>query len=281
MSVKKPVFLNGDRILDFSGRCLVMAVINCNEDSFYEESRALLTRALEKALKAEEDGADIIDFGSESTRPGACYIDENEEMRRLIPAIELFRKHSTLPVSVDTRKASVAKAALDCGADIINDISAMEDDPLMAGLCAEYGTPVILTHKKGKPSDMRQPVYFNVVSEVKSYLFDRVKQAERAGIHSEKIFIDPGFGFGKSCIDNLTLLSHLAEIAKTDYPLVAALSRKSFIGEITGRDVKGRLAGSLAANTFAVMNGADIIRVHDVNESVDLVKILNSVRSRG
>jgi dihydropteroate synthase len=276
----KPLFieLSGGRQLDFSGPCLVMAIVNCNGDSFYAPSRASAEQAAEMALKAAEDGASIIDFGGESTRPGAEYVDEEEELRRVIPVIEFFRRSSSLPVSVDTRKAAVATAALDAGADIINDISALEDDPLMLSLCAERGAPVILMHKKGVPADMQNaPSYGDVVAETDAYLRSRTEAAVRGGIPKDRIILDPGIGFGKRLEDNLALVNRLAEIGGNDYPVLMALSRKSFIGEITGREACGRLAGTIAANAAAVMRGADIIRVHDVKEGVDLVKMLFAI----
>jgi dihydropteroate synthase len=255
-----------------------MAVVNCNDDSFYAPSRASGECAARKALEAEENGAAAIDFGGESTRPGAAYISEEEETRRLIPVIEAFRRRSSLPVSVDTRKAAVARAALDSGADIINDISALEDDETMASLCAERGAAVVLMHKQGTPRTMQNsPRYSDPVPEVAAYLRGRVRQAEEAGIRPEKIILDPGIGFGKRTEDNLELLGRLAEICGKDYPVLVGVSRKTLIGDITGRDAAGRLAGTLAANAAAVMNGADIIRIHDVREGADLVKVLYAV----
>jgi dihydropteroate synthase len=269
-------------VLDFSGPALVMAVVNCNGDSFYAPSRAMGEDAVKKALEAEENGAAIIDFGAESTRPGAAYIGGDEEMSRLIPVIRAFRRRSSLPVSIDTRKAGVARAALDSGADIINDVSALEDDGAMAALCAERGAAVVLMHKKGTPQTMQNaPPYGDPVAEVAAYLRDRVKLAGEAGIRLENIILDPGIGFGKRTGDNLELLRRLAEICGKDYPLLVGLSRKTFIGDITGRDAAGRLAGTIAANAAAVMNGADIIRVHDVREGADLVKVLHAIMGTG
>ncbi|WP_245535019.1 dihydropteroate synthase [Leadbettera azotonutricia] len=270
--------LPGGSGLDFSGPCLVMAIINCNDDSFYAPSRAMDERAVENALRAEEAGAAIIDFGGESTRPGSAYIGEEEELRRVIPVVKTFRKQSRLPVSVDTRKAAVARAALDAGADIINDISALEDDPLMLPLCAERGAAVVLMHKKGQPPDMQaSPWYVDVVGEVAGYLERAARRALEGGVRGDRIILDPGIGFGKRKDDNLALINRLAEIRVNDYPILMALSRKTFIGEITGKDAEGRLAGTLAANAAAIMRGADIIRVHDAGEHADLVKALYAI----
>jgi dihydropteroate synthase len=255
-----------------------MAVINCNEDSFYAPSRASGEEAAEKALASEKEGAAIVDFGAESSRPGAIYISEDEELKRLIPVISAFRKRSSLPVSVDTRKAAVASAAIDAGADIINDISALADDPKMAKICAEKGAAVALMHKKGEPLTMQEnPFYSNVAEEISAFFDDSIKRAFSAGISPEKIILDPGIGFGKGHKDNLQIIRLLAEICGKDYPILVGLSRKSFIGEITGRSAEDRLAGTLAANAAAILAGADIIRVHDVREHVDLVKVLFSI----
>jgi len=266
-------------LLNFSGPALVMAIINCNEDSFYAPSRALGEEAVEKALAAEKEGAAIVDFGAESSRPGSFYINEEEELKRLIPVISAFRKRSSLSVSVDTRKAAVARAAIDAGADMINDISALsDDDPKMAKICAEKGAAVVLIHKKGEPLTMQEaPFYLNIAEEISAFFDDSIKRALSGGISSEKIILDPGIGFGKGLKDNLKIIRLLAEICGKDYPILVGLSRKSFIGEITGRKTEDRFAGTLAANAAAILAGADIIRVHDVKEHVDLAKVLFSI----
>ena len=292
MTGKPPVVLKSGKVLDFSGPALVMAIVNCNDDSFYAPSRALFDKAVEKALAAEEDGASIIDFGAESSRPGSSYIAEEEELRRLVPVIAAFRKQSSLPVSVDTRKAAVARAVLDAGADIINDISALTDDPLMAAVCAEYNAAVVLMHKKGVPLTMQDMLrYEDLPGELSSYLKAASARAIEAGISRGRIILDPGIGFGKSVNDNLEILRRLAEICGKDYPVMVGLSRKSFIGEIIGReacqvakdaaqqDAARGLAGTLAFNGVAITGGADIIRVHDVKEHVDLAKVLFALRS--
>jgi dihydropteroate synthase len=273
-----------------------MAVVNCNEDSFYAPSRALREKAVEMALRAEKDGASIIDFGGESSRPFSKGISAEEELDRLIPVIEGFRARSALPVSADTRKAAVARAALDSGADIINDISALTADPEMAALCAARGAAVVLMHMKGVPLDMQaglQPqaglrgqasAYDDLVLELGTYLAAAAGRAAAAGIPAGKIILDPGIGFGKSVSDNLEIIRRLAEICGKDYPIMVGLSRKSFIGEITGRSQNERLPGTLAANGAAIMNGAGIIRVHDVKEHADLAKMLfaiNGLQGRG
>jgi dihydropteroate synthase len=257
---------------------LVMAIVNCNDDSFYAPSRAQAEMAVEKALKAADDGASIIDFGAESSRPGAEYIGCQEELDRLMPVITCFRCCSQVTVSVDTRKAAVAQAALDAGAAIINDISALEDDPKMAAVCAAAHAQVILMHKQGVPRTMQKaPHYGDSTVEVRGYLLDAAARALRAGIAHDNIILDPGIGFGKSALDNLDLLHNLATICALGYPVLVGLSRKSFIGEVTGRPVPERLAGTIAANAAALYAGARIIRVHDVPEAVDLVRMMYAI----
>ena len=265
--------------LNFSGPALVMAVVNCNDDSFYSPSRALADKALEMALAAEEEGAAIIDFGGESSRPGSLYVSDEAEQERVIPVIRAFRKKSSLPVSVDTRKVLVARSALDAGADIINDISGLADDPKMATLCAERSAAVVLMHKKGVPLTMQNsPTYENLIEELKTWFESAAVRAMAAGVSAGKIVLDPGIGFGKNLNDNLEILRRLAEVCGKDYPIMVGLSRKSFLGELTGRPAEERLAGTLAVNAAALMGGAHIIRVHDVKEHTDLVKILYALR---
>jgi dihydropteroate synthase len=278
----KKISLPSGAQLDFSGPALVMAVINCTEDSFYEGSHnSSAEEAIDRALRAEEDGATIIDFGAESTRPGARYINAEEELRRLIPVIEGFRKKSKLPVSVDTRKIEVARSVLNAGADIINDISALEDSPEIAPLCAEKQAALILMHKKGVPDTMQEAPYYDyVVAEVCDYLGAAAKRALNAGVEAQRIILDPGIGFGKRTEDNLDLIAHFDAIAALGYYSLMALSRKSFIGDITGEPVSDRLAGTIASNAWALGKGANIIRVHDVREARDLVQLYHAFSSR-
>jgi dihydropteroate synthase len=274
MSVYNGIMLPSGAVLDFS-RPLVMSIVNCTPDSFYQPSRALWPEeAAEKALAAEAEGADIIDFGGESTRPGAEYVDQAEEIRRLIPALKLFRRQSALPVSVDTRKAAAARLALDEGADIINDVSTLAFDPAMIPLCAERKAAVVIMHHTA----ISKP-YAEGAAEVRDILLAAAEKAQEGGVPREKIILDPGFGFNKSTADALLLLAHLATIGGEVYPLLVGLSRKRFIGELTGRDAEGRLAGTVAANTAALLNGADIIRVHDTSAAADAVRIIAALRS--
>jgi dihydropteroate synthase len=239
-------------------------------------------KGVERALEMEADGADIIDIGGESSRPGSSYVDEAEELRRVIPLIKGIRKRSAVTISVDTRKAAVMREAIDAGADICNDISALEDDPSLASLVRDSLIPVILMHKQGIPETMQaDPKYRDAVAEVKDYLFARAHLAEGIGIKRDKIILDPGIGFGKRYEDNRSLIAGLSSIAAGEYPVVAALSRKTCIGTMTGSDTRDRLAGTIAANMVAVQNGARIVRVHDVREHRDMLSVLQEMKVSG
>jgi dihydropteroate synthase len=281
MRTPQVLALPSGALLDLTGAPQVMAVVNCTDDSFYAPSRAQAEAAVERALQAVVDGASLVDFGGESSRPGAAYVDAAEEMERIVPVVAAFRRRSAAAISVDTRKAAVARAALDSGADIINDISALGDDPDLASLCAERGAPVVLMHKQGVPATMQAaPVYGDVLAEVASFLTAAADNAIRAGIPAERIILDPGIGFGKRLEDNLDLIARLEEIVALGYPVLVGLSRKSFIGMVTGRDAGERLPGTLAANAAAILGGAKIIRVHDVRPNVDAVKVLYALEQR-
>ena len=266
------------RVLDLAGAAVVMGIINATPDSFYEGSRRqALDDAVDGAAGMIEAGAGILDVGGESTRPGAAYVGLDEELERVVPVVEALRRRWDIPVSVDTRKAGVAKAAVLAGADIVNDISALVDDPDMASYCATAGLPLILMHKKGIPSTMQnQPYYDDCLLEVRAFLLEAVDRATAAGIRRELIILDPGIGFGKRFEDNITLLSRLDELAACGYPVLVGLSRKAFIGVITGRPADGRLAGSLGAACAARIKGACIFRVHDVAETRDALAALDA-----
>lgn len=252
----------------------VMGIVNATPDSFWEKSRC----GAEQALKMIGEGADIIDIGGESTRPGSSYVSAEEEISRIVPVIEEIRKKSDIAISVDTRKLTVMKAAYEAGADILNDVSALEDDPALAEFCAEKKLPVILMHKRGIPSEMQKnTVYDNVFEDVNQYLMERAAFAEKSGIESEKIILDPGIGFGKSLKENLQLIKNAGKLGDGKYKVLMALSRKSCIGEMTGKETEGRLAGTLAASLLSVLKGAEILRVHDVSETVDTLKVLKYI----
>jgi dihydropteroate synthase len=254
-----------------------MGVVNITPDSFSDGGRFLEPHAaVHHARKLADDGADLIDIGGESTRPGAAPVSEAEELRRIIPVLE---KLSDLPISVDTRRPAVMKAALAAGASMINDVQALQApgalEAVRGSQCA-----VCLMHMKGEPATMqREPHYDDVVAEVKSFLAARLRAAEGAGIARERLVADPGFGFGKTAEHNLTLLARLAEFREIGVPLAAGLSRKSTIGKVTGRPTEERLAGSLAMALLALQRGATILRVHDVRETRDVVAVWEAIRT--
>ncbi len=257
-----------DRWVRERGRVLLMGVINVTPDSFFPASRALSPRlAVECAQRMVEDGADILDIGGESTRPGAAPVSVDEELERVLPVIERIHSECDVALSVDTTKAQVAREALARGASIVNDTSALQADPDMAPLVAERSAYVILMHMQGTPSTMQQaPHYDDVTTEVLAALEARVQAAARCGIPRERVFIDPGIGFGKRLEHNLALLRNTDRFAATGLPVVVGVSRKSFLGELLGLPASERLEGTLAAEAVAVALGADILRVHDVKE---------------
>lgn len=262
-------------------RTLVMGVVNVTPDSFSDGGELLDPDSAVKKAFDMADHADWIDVGGESTRPGAEPVDAAEELRRVLPVVERLAMKG-VAVSVDTTKSVVARAALDAGAEIINDVSALEADPKMAGVCAEYGCPVILMHMRGTPQTMQEDVeYEDLTGEVFSYLHSRVEYAVAEGIDREKIIIDPGLGFGKSAEGNIELLRNLAEFRSLGRPILVGPSRKSFIGKIIGEsDPKGtsRLYGTLAACSVAVTRGAHIIRVHDVKEARAVADVTDALK---
>ncbi len=252
-------------------RPLIMGVVNVTPDSFSDGGRLADARAaVAHARRLREEGADLIDVGGESSRPGAAPVPEDEEARRVLPVVEAL---SDLPVSVDTRRASVMRAALGAGASMINDIDALtQPGSLEAVAASDCG--VCLMHKKGDPATMQEdPSYADVVGEVREYLAARIAACELAGVARERIVADPGFGFGKTAAHNLALLRRLPELAGIGVPLLAGWSRKSTLGRLTGRDVDERLAGSLAAALLALVGGARILRVHDVKETRDVILV--------
>jgi len=256
-----------------------MGILNVTQDSFSDGGRYFHPdRALARALEMVEEGADIIDIGGESTRPGAESIDETEEMNRVIPVIEKLSQEVTTPISIDTTKASVAEAAIQSGAQMVNDISALRFDPDMASIVSRYGVAVVLMHMKGSPKSMQKnPVYVNLMCEISNFLEKRISVALDAGISREKIIIDPGIGFGKTWQDNFVILNHLEKLQTLSYPLLMGVSRKSFIGWLLDISEEERLLGTAAAVTASVLKGTHIVRVHDVKEMVQVVKIADRI----
>lgn len=249
-------------------RVLVMGILNVTADSFYDGSRRLDPGvAVEAGLSMIEDGADLLDIGGESSRPGAQSVPPQQELARILPVLEGLRDRTDVPISVDTTKASVAAAALRAGADIINDISALRFDPGMAHTISASDANVILMHMQGTPRTMQdQPHYVDVVKEVAGFLVGRAEYARSAGIPVRRIILDPGIGFGKTLEHNLSLLRELPKLVSSGYPVMVGVSRKSFLGQILALHAAERLEGTIAANTAAILGGASIIRVHDVKE---------------
>ena len=258
-----------------------MGVLNVTPDSFSDGGEFFDSdRAVEHGVQMAADGAAIIDVGGESTRPGSGSISTDEQIGRVAPVIETLCKRIDIPISIDTYNSDVAKAALEAGAGMINDITALSDER-MAALAARNDVPVILMHMQGTPATMQvEPKYEDVVNEVRAFLLNRAGQAEQAGIPKDRIFIDPGIGFGKTLEHNLRLLANIEKFVATDYRVLVGISRKSFIGRITGREKPvERLFGTAATVALCALAGVSIIRVHDVAEMFDVVRVTNAVRS--
>ena len=242
-----------------------MGILNVTPDSFSDGGRYLqLKKAVAHLLQMERDGADLIDIGGESTRPGARPVSAEEEMRRVIPVLEHVRKKIHVPLSIDTSKSTVAEAALKAGAALVNDVTAL-GDPAMGKVVARWGAPIILMHARGNPRTMRRRArYKNLIAEVVAELKQAVQKALRAGISRDCILVDPGLGFAKKPHHNFELLKHLSEIKKLGYPVVIGPSKKSFLGTVSEEPSSGRIFGTAAVVALSVFLGADIIRVHDV-----------------
>jgi dihydropteroate synthase len=266
--------------LDFTRRTLIMGIVNVTPDSFYDGGRRFdVGQAVAHGLALAASGADIIDIGGESSRPGADPVSAGDELARVIPVIENLRKQSAVPISIDTYKAQVASAALDAGADIVNDISALRFDSAMTSVIAQEKVPVILMHMRGTPRTMQaEPRYQDVVREVRDFLAAQLYEAMDAGVAPQAIVIDPGIGFGKNLEHNLQLLRGLPALAALGQPVLVGVSRKAFIGKILNLEPDQRLEGSLAAAVAAVLAGANILRVHDVAESAKVACIADAIR---
>ena len=267
--------------IDITSHTVVMGIVNVTPDSFYDGGKRFdSARAAADGFEMIESGAEILDIGGESTRPGAHPVPLDEELRRVLPVILELRKRSDVPISIDTYKEAVARAALDSGADIVNDISALRFDPAMAALVACEGVPLILMHMQGVPRTMqREPRYQNVVREVRDFLAERVRAANQAGIAQEQIIVDPGMGFGKTLAHNLALLKNLRSLNSLGQPLLIGVSRKAFIGKIlNAAGPEERLEGSLAAAVAAALSGANLLRVHDVSETVRALRVADAIR---
>jgi dihydropteroate synthase len=260
----------------------LMGVVNVTPDSFSDGGRYLdPRRAVDHGRELIGDGADVLDIGGESTRPGAAAVGEAEELGRVVPVIEGLAP-APAPISIDTSKLEVAEAALDAGASIVNDVTALRAEPGIAALCADRGAELILMHMLGTPRTMqRDPVYDDVVDDVKSFLDERLRFAIGEGVAEERIWLDPGIGFGKTVEHNLELLRRLGELTELGRPVVVGTSRKSFIGKLSGAEVDERLGGTIASCALAFANGARMLRVHDVREVREGMRVAGAILAAG
>jgi dihydropteroate synthase len=275
----------GSRTLLLGKRTLVMGILNVTPDSFSDGGAYLDSEAaVARALQLERDGADILDVGGESTRPGATSVPAEEEIRRILPVVEILRGKLRIPMSVDTQKAEVAEAVLDAGAEILNDISALRMDPRLAKVAARAHAPMILMHMRGTPRTMqRGPFARDVIRDVTAGLREAVARARHAGIEKSRILLDPGIGFGKKHEQNFEILARLPEFARLGFPLVVGTSRKAFLGRALARPgepdlpPEERLLGTAATVTAAILGGAHIVRVHDVAEITRVVRVADAI----
>ena len=268
-----------DWLLSKKKQSLIMGILNVTPDSFSDGGKYLeKNTAINHALEMMDQGADIIDIGGESTRPFSDPVSLKEEISRVVPVIEGIRKESDVCISIDTTKSQVATAALNSGASIINDVSAMEVDPLMVDVALKFDCPLIIMHMKGTPKNMQDdPQYESLISDIKDYLLDRIDFIISKGINPKKIVIDPGIGFGKTVENNFEIINNLKHFTSMDFPVLLGASRKSFIGISLNLPEKDRLEGSLAANIIGLQNGAKIFRVHDVAETNKALIIANKI----
>jgi len=269
----------GDRVLPTSRRCLVMGVVNVTPDSFSDGGRFLApAAATAHGLALVAEGADLLDVGGESTRPGATEVPEAVELDRVLPVVAELAAKAGVPVSIDTRKAAVAAAALDAGAAMVNDVSAGRHDPELLGVAAEAKVPLVLMHMLGVPATMQDdPRYDDVVAEVEAFLAERCQAAEAAGVDHEALVVDPGIGFGKRDRDNYALLDQLARLTRLGHPVMVGTSRKGFIGRALEAPADQRVEGTAATVVWAVERGARIVRVHDVAPMVRAVRMTEAM----
>ena len=268
-----------DWLLSKKKQSLIMGILNVTPDSFSDGGKYLeKNTAINHALEMIDQGADIIDIGGESTRPFSDPVSLKEEISRVVPVIEGIRKESDICISIDTTKSQVATAALNSGASVINDVSAMEVDPLMVDVALKFDCPLIIMHMKGTPKNMQDdPQYESLISDIKDYLLDRTDFIISKGINPKKIVIDPGIGFGKTVENNFEIINNLKHFTSMDFPVLLGASRKSFIGISLNLPEEDRLEGSLAANIIGFQNGAKIFRVHDVAETNKALIIANKI----
>lgn len=276
-------FRTRGKTFELGQRTWLVGVVNVTPDSFFDGGLYFEpARAIDRALALAAEGADIIDIGGESSRPGSNPIPAKEEKKRILPVVEVLKQKNSVLISVDTTKAEVAEAALAAGADIINDISAGRFDPRMLPIAARSGAAVILMHMKGTPRTMQiAPHYDDVLGEVKAFLSERLEAAESCGLPRESILLDPGIGFGKQIDHNLILLNNLGALAELGRPLVVGISRKSFLGKILKVEAQDRLEGTIAAAVVSILRGASLLRVHDIQAVKQAVAVAEAIMSQG
>jgi dihydropteroate synthase len=270
-----------DRELPLTGRCLVMGIVNVTPDSFSDGGQFVQTdAAIAQGLELVRQGADLLDIGGESTRPGSQPVTLDEELGRVLPVVTALAQQTCVPISIDTSKAEVARACLSAGAHLVNDVTGLAGDANMPAVIRDLGAGAIVMHMQGTPATMQvAPQYDDVVTDLSRYFTERLQSLTAFGIPADAIAIDPGIGFGKTREHNITLLSKLAEFAKLGRPICLGVSRKGFLGKLLDRPVEQRLAGSLAAAAYALsQNAVQIVRVHDVAETRDLVTVWDVLR---
>jgi dihydropteroate synthase len=277
----------GDKLYDLGKKTLIMGILNVTPDSFYDGGRHdTINYAIKHAIQMEKDGADIIDIGGESTKPGSVSVPLSVELARVIPVVEELIDKIKIPISVDTYKSEIAKKAVEIGAVMINDITALRMDKQLATVVAEHDVPIVLMHMQGTPTTMQfNPKYEDVMYEIKNFLKIRVSYAISCGVKKENIIVDPGIGFGKrtgeGIEDNCEIIKRLGELKELEFPILVGVSRKAFIGNISNEkkplSVSERLEGSLAAAVAATINGANIIRVHDVKETRKCLNVVDCI----
>jgi dihydropteroate synthase len=274
----RTIELPSGRKLEFE-KPLIMGIVNVTPDSFYAASRVEKDKLIDFAARMIKEGVDIIDIGGESTRPGSDRISEEEELNRVVPAVEIVRKNFDVVISVDTYKAKVAEEALKNGAEMVNDVSALRFDPAMMDVLKTYKPAVVLMHMKGEPKTMQEnPYYEDVVKEILYFFKERIEKLQQIGLE-DKVIIDPGIGFGKRLVDNLEIIRRISEFNSLKKPLLVGASRKSFIGQVLGNlPPEERLYGTLAVTAYCVLNGVDIVRVHDVKENLHVIKLIQAIQ---
>ncbi len=278
--MKKPFKLQaGNKVLELGSRTLVMGILNATPDSFSDKGR-YFTRdaAVERAWEMAKEGADILDIGGESTRPGSLGISVQEEMDRVLPILETLGSRYPLPISIDTSKSEVARSALERGASIINDITSFQKDPCIGSVAAEYGAAVVLMHMRGEPHNMQSiPPSPDILREIEIWAQDAIARAQNSGVSSNRIVLDPGIGFGKTAAQNLEIIGNLHRLAEADFPILVGTSRKSFIGSILKKPASELVWGTSATVAASIIFGAHIVRVHDVAAIREVADVTDAI----